>query len=344
MINDISSSHFITTLQFNSLFSDTISPDIIDTLGQSVAEGDESALDILLNVALRKDSAGHQAEKKLFDLFSGREPCHPGVSEEIQKSALELYHLATQSQMRNNPDMHKLHTPTRLLYMAGSAANITQQQDISPLFSQDEALPDNDIWHNDRKLTTDEIYNSLQKKNNQTPQLNDKTNINFPIGLISPHTQENQLTEQVVQQMQDPTFLQKPELFPINTGNHWVVFGLYKTEQNAPVKAFVFDSANALGDKTRAHFIDTAKIAGVTEDQHITFIAKDIQKNVPNGCGVFTVKAIELLLEESQNEPETALSNYIDSFSEYSPEVQSTFNQQKRRQIFENAFLEQCVR
>jgi len=342
MLTDISASHFITSQHFTNLFSETISPDIIDTLSQYVAEGDELALDMLFNIALRQDSAGHQAEKKLFNLFSGREPCRPGVREGIQTSALAVYDLAGQEKMRNQPDMQKLHTPTRLLYMAGSGANITQQHDISSIFNPDDALTDNNLWHGSRQLTSDEIYNSLKKGDNPA-SANDTAHLNFPIGLLCPYTQENQLTEQVVQQMQNPSFLQKPELFPINTGNHWVLFGLYKTEGNAPVKAFVFDSANALGDNTRARFIDTAKIAGVTEDRHITFIAKDIQQNVPNGCGVFTVKAIELLLEENQNMPETVLGNYIDNFSGYSPEVQSTFNQQKRWQIFENAFLEQQV-
>lgn len=340
---DVCFPHPINNTQFASLFTPDIDTYTWDSLSDMAAAGHQDSLDILLQIALRNDEQGAKAEQQLFDLYCNKVPSFAGVSQQIAESALALYLLYGEKQTDDNAAIAKMTSPSRLLYLAGAAGHMGQKQDIanrlerdSHGISNDDGTFDNDLWHPARRLDSDEIYQSLVANHAE----HRASVINYPIGLKDPQGQRNLLMEQIEEQRQNPTFLAQPEIYPINTGNHWVVFGLYQTAAPAEKRcAFIFDSANALTHDDKQQFIAAAQHAGVESETQITFIQKNIQQHVSNGCGVFTVDAINTLLEQSNPLPEVHLQNYLENFARYSREQQLDFNREKRSQIYERAFL-----
>lgn len=157
--------------------------------------------------------------------------------------------------------------------------NAAQKQDVSTIFrdkdrpqSPLEQFDDVDLWSNDRMLMTDEISTAM---NCLIPNT-DNFSLNFPVGLIEPVSESNMLSEQIVEKMQYSNILDKTEVFPINTGGHWVLFILYKDETDSNAKCVVFNSLCDLNKDTRNHLIDSAKIAGISEE-NIEFINGDMQ-------------------------------------------------------------------
>lgn len=122
-------------------------------------------------------------------------------------------------------------------------------------------------------------------------------------------------------------FLNKPEVFPINTGDHWVSLVLYKDESDHKVKCVVFNSFSELNKGIKISLADSAKIAGLSEEENIEFIDGNMQRNVPNGCGIFVIKAIDLLSHAPEENPVNTLKAFTDDFAK----VQLTFYQNTRR-------------
>ncbi len=330
--------------QFNHLFMDIIKPEIFETLCISARNGDFYSIEALNNIALRQDAIGPQAENELFDLFSGNQSekkgsankIQKGVDSEIQKASLALYNIALYNRTKNNNDMQKLHAPSKLLYIAGSTlTNITEKQALSMLLignqsaqSPNEQLGELDIWGENRMLQTDEINATTKKIARGTPDIS----INFPIGIT--HSHDNMLNEIIEEKQKDKNFLNQPELFPINTGNHWILFMLYKDLSDNKVKNIVFNSYHELDQSIKVNLIRSAKNAGLTEESDITFIERNIQDNAPNGCGLFVVKAIELICQTPEQNPEDKLKSFTQEFVKKSIEEQRLFNQQIRRQLY----------
>lgn len=331
----------ISTAQFDNLFTDKVKIKTLDVLGKSAAEGNIDCIDMLHNLALRHDAVGKKAENILFDLFSGKKQGKSGVEEEIKQASLKLYQTACNAKEVNNEDMKKFDAPSKLLYMAGSAIeNLTQRQDLSAIFRQRdtaqsplEQFENLDFWSDHRMLMTDEI-NSAMGNVILNP---DNFSLNFPIGLIEPTRNSNMLSEQIFEKTISGSLLNKPELFPINTGNHWILFALYNdgVEGN---KCAVFNSFSDLNGNTKNSLIDSARIAGVP-NENVEFINGDMQKNVPNGCGLFVIKAMELLSHAPEKKPVDSLKKFSDDFSKLSVQEQELFNIQTRRQMFGHSML-----
>lgn len=337
------SHYYIDTLDFNNLFNDDIKPESLNLLKTSAAGGDVNAIELLTNLALRQDALGCQAEEILFSLFIGETDADSHVSQHIQEMAFTLYQLSAESSMKNNTDMYKMRTPSRLLYMAGSASNISEKHSLSRLFTQNqhphsqyEQFDDHDIWNPARMLTTDEINTAMKL----CARYYNAREINFPIGLLHPSTHENILAQQISEQIDNTDFLHHPEFFPVNTGEHWIVFGLYKTAPNAQPQAMVFSTANELSQEVKNNIIAAAQIGGVTDpDNHITFLEDNIQQHVPNGCGLFTIEAIKLLMENNFQSPIEILKNFMSSFTQNSAEKQALYNIQNRYQIYADTYI-----
>lgn len=347
MINGCYDSYQLTAEQFNNLFTENVDVNTLNLLAESAADGNLDCIDMLLNLALRHDDVGGIAENILFDLFSGKTKGYIEIDKDIQQASLKLYETACNAKGKNNESMSKFYSQSKLLYMAGSAmTNITQKQDASTMFrgrdrpqSQHETFDSSDIWSNGRMLMTDEVNSAMTGILSNT----DNLSFHFPIGLIEPVNKTNNLSEQMADKIQCANAFEKAEVFPINTGDHWVLFVLYKNRLNGKAECVVFNSFSGLSKDIRKHFINSADMVGVAEE-NVRFIHGDMQENVPNGCGIFTIKAAELLSKNSEREPVDTLNEFVESFSKLSAEEQMLFNIQSRRQMYEYSIVDALSR
>ena len=330
--------------EFSKLYSETIASETIESLKTSASNGNLRSIELLNNLALRSDESGRLAEKYLFDMFCGTIPTDnkSGVLENIQDSALMLYQLSVNDKMKNNTDMQKLRAPSKLLYIAGAAADTGERLSLSRVFSQmhrahsqHEQIDDVDLWNPARMLSTDEVNAAikLHTRHYNTPE------INFPIGLIHPDSHENMLSQQIVDQRQHDSFLEQPEFFPVNTGEHWVTFGLYK-EGDAQTHAVICNTGNILSPETKQHLIDSAHLAGVTDPGNIEFLENNIQEHIPNGCGLLTVEAMKRLMENNFQSPNETLENFLFSFTQVSVAEQERYNLENRYRIYAQTWLQ----
>lgn len=339
MTIDTSNDYYFNMREFSNLFSDTINPEAIESLKISASQGEARSIELLSNLALRRDEHGKLAEKILFDLFCGIIPTDHQlcVAQNIQGSAQMLYQLSARDNMKNNTDMHKLRTPSKLLYMAGASADTAGKLALSRIFSQAHNSPFNDvdIWNSARMITTDEIKaaTTCYARRHQAHE------INFPIGLIHAQTNENILSQQISEQCKYPTFLAQPEIFPVNTGEHWVTFAVYKSDDAQP-RAVICNTGNELSSQTKQHLIDAANLAGVTDSDHIVFLESNIQSHIPNGCGLLTIEAIRLLMENNFQSPVEVLQDFLSSFTQMSVEEQERYNLQNRSHIYAETYLQ----
>lgn len=338
MTIETSNDYYFNMRTFNNLFSETINPETIESLKISASQGEARSIELLSNLALRRDEYGRLAETILFDLFCGVIPTdnQSCVVQHVQDSAQMLYQLSARDNMKNNTDMHKLRTPSKLLYMAGASADTAGKLALSRIFSQAHNSPFNeaDIWNPARMITTDEIQaaTSCYARRHQAYE------INFPIGLIHSQSNENILSQQISEQCKYHLFLERPEIFPVNTGEHWITFVLYKSDDAQP-RAVICNTANELSPQTKQHLIDAANLAGVTDSDHIVFLESNIQNHIPNGCGLLTIEAINLLMENNFQLPVEVLQDFLSSFTQMSVEEQERYNLQNRYHIYAEAYL-----
>lgn len=68
----VNSLYRLSTPQFQNLYSEEVSDEVLALLIREVENGDQNCIDLLCNLALRNDDLGHKVEKILFDLFSGK--------------------------------------------------------------------------------------------------------------------------------------------------------------------------------------------------------------------------------------------------------------------------------
>lgn len=330
--------------EFSSLFSETISTEVFESLKISASNGNLRSIELLNNLALRTDESGRLAEKHLFDMFCGTIPTDnkSSVVKNIQDSALMLYQLSANDKMKNNTDMHKLRSPSKLLYMAGAAAETGERLSLSRLFSQrhsvysqHEQVDDVDLWNPARMISTDEVNAALKSytRRYNTPE------INFPIGLIHPDSHENMLSMQLGELCEHHLFLEKPEFFPINTGEHWIIFGLYKSDNGQP-KAVICNPGNPLSSQTKQQLSDSALLAGITDFDNIMFLEKNIQEYIPNGCGLLTVEAMKQLMKNNFQSPDETLENFLSSFAQVPVAEQERYNLENRYRIYAETYLQ----
>lgn len=330
--------------EFSSLFAETIPVETIESLKKSASKGNLRSIELLNNLALRPDESGRLAEKYLFDMFCGTIPTDykSGVVQDIQDSALVLYQLSVNNKMANNTDMHKLHTPSKLLYMAGAAADTGERLSLSRIFaqrhdaySQYEQVDDIDLWNPARMLSTDEVNAAIKSYT----RLYNTPEVNFPIGLIHPDSHENMLSQQISDQSRHDPFLEQPEFFPVNTGEHWVTFGLYKSDNGQP-KAVICNTWDPLSPETKQQLSDAAYLAGVTDSGNILFLEQNIQEHIPNGCGILTVEAMRRLMENNFRTPDEVLENFLASFTQTPIAEQERYNLENRYRIYAETYLQ----
>ncbi|EAC0926825.1 type III secretion system effector deubiquitinase SseL [Salmonella enterica subsp. enterica] len=332
----VNSLYRLSIPQFHSLYSEEVSDEVLALLISEVESGNQDCIDLLCNLALRNDELGHRVEKLLFDFFSGRRSGSPDIDKKINQACLILHQIANNDLTKNNIEWKKLHTPSRLLYMAGSATtDLSKKIEIAHKIMGDqlaqtdqEQVGVENLWCNARMLSSDELAVATQCLVQESPFLS----VNYPIGLIHPITKENILSTQLLEKIAQ-SGLSENEIFLINTGDHWLICLFYKFAEK--IKLLIFNSYHDLNENTKQEIIEAAKIAGISENENIDFIETNLQSNVPNGCGLFCHHTIQLLSNAGQNDPVTTLREFAENFLTLSAEEQALFNTQTRRQIYE---------
>ncbi|ECJ5868181.1 SPI-2 type III secretion system effector deubiquitinase SseL [Salmonella enterica subsp. salamae] len=332
----VNSLYRLSIPQFQSLYSEEVSDERLALLISEVENGDQNCIDLLCNLALRNDDLGHSVEKVLFDLFSGKRSGSPDIDKKINQACLVLHQIANNDITKNNAEWKKLHAPSRLLYMAGSATtDLSKKIEIAhkivgDQFAQtdEEQVGVENLWCNARMLSSDELASATLGLVQESPLLS----VNYPIGLIHPTTKENILSTQLLEKIAQ-SGLSDNEVFLINTESHWIICLFYKLAEK--IKCLIFNSYHNLNQNPKQEIIEAAKIAGISENEDIDFIEMDLQSNVPNGCGLFCYHTIQLLLNAGQNDPATTLREFAENFLTLPVEEQALFNTQTRRQIHE---------
>ncbi|ASV34065.1 hypothetical protein GWK90_08620 [Candidatus Hamiltonella defensa] len=109
--------------------------------------------------------------------------------------------------------------------------------------------------------------------------------------------------------------------------NHWVLFGVFSKGNKKT--AVLFDSLNYLNDNELKEIKELSdKLVAKPDDPG--HIKKNLQKNAPNACGIFVQKAMELIAEDSNIEPNITLSRFADGFIKMPKEQQEMFNKSRR--------------
>lgn len=332
----VNSLYRLSIPQFHSLYTEEVSDEALALLFSAVENGDQNCIDLVCNLALRNDDLGHSVEKILFDLFSGKRSGSPDIDKKINQACLVLHQIANNDIAKNNAEWKKLHAPSRLLYMAGSAtSDLSKKIEIAhkivgDQFAQtdEEQVGVENIWCPARMLSSDELASATTGLVQESPFLS----VNYPIGLIHPATKENILSTQLLEKIAQ-SGLSDNEVFLINTESHWIICLFYKLAEK--IKCLIFNTYYDLNENTKQEIIEAAKIAGISENEDIDFIENNLQNNVPNGCGLFCYHTIQLLSNAGQNDPATTLREFAEDFLTLSVEEQALFNTQTRRQIYE---------
>ncbi|MDK2125948.1 C48 family peptidase [Parachitinimonas caeni] len=108
----------LTQTQFESLFSEDasqIDASAVDRLADTAAQGNSTSIDMLLNLALRQDDIGEQAQAKLIELHSGD---REDISSMVGQSSVALYET-----MGHKDDGNRMTSSSALLHMAASSAH-----------------------------------------------------------------------------------------------------------------------------------------------------------------------------------------------------------------------------
>lgn len=238
---------------------------------------------------------------------------------------------------------------------------ISEKQSLSKVLLNDEnnELSDGtNFWDKNRQLTTDEIACYLQKIAANAKN----TQVNYPTGLYVPYStrthQEDALNENI---KSDPSWPNEVQLFPINTGGHWILVSLQKIvnkkNNKLQIKCVIFNSLRALGhDKENSlkRVINSfnSELMGEMSNNNIKvhlnepeiiFLHADLQQYLSQSCGAFVCMAAQEVIEQresnSDSAPYTLLKNYADRFKKYSAEEQYEIDFQHRL-VNRNCYLD----
>lgn len=349
---------------------------IIAVFKKTALSGDEESIELLHNIALGYDEFGKKAEDILYHIV--RNPTNETLSiiQLIKNACLKLYnlaHTATNSHLKptgpdNSDDLlfKKLFSPSKLMTIIGDEIPlISEKQSLSKVLLNDEnnELSDGtNFWDKNRQLTTDEIDCYLQKIAANAKN----TQVNYPTGLYVPYSTRTHLEDALNENIKsDPSWPKEVQLFPINTGGHWILVSLQKivNEKNntQQIKCVIFNSLRALGhekenslkciinsfnsfncDPTR----ETPNNKNITDhltEPEIIFLHADLQQYLSQSCGAFVCMAAQEVIEQresnSDSAPYTLLKNYADRFKKYSAEEQYEIDFQ-HRQVNRNCYLD----
>ncbi|HIA8988875.1 TPA: deubiquitinase ElaD [Escherichia coli] len=362
MVTVVSNYCQLSQTQLSQTFAEkfTVTEELLQSLKKTALSGDEESIELLHNIALGYDKFGKEAEDILYHIV--RTPTNETLSiiRLIKNSCLKLYnlaHIATNSPLKSHDSddllFKKLFSPSKLMTIIGDEIPlISEKQSLSKVLLNDEnnELSDGtNFWDKNRQLTTDEIACYLQKIAANAKN----TQVNYPTGLYVPYSTRTHLEDALNENIKsDPSWPNEVQLFPINTGGHWILVSLQKIvnkkNNKLQIKCVIFNSLHALGyDKENSlkRVINSfnSELMGEMSNNNIKvhlnepeiiFLHADLQQYLSQSCGAFVCMAAQEVIEQresnSDSAPYTLLKNYADRFKKYSAEEQYEIDFQHR--------------
>ncbi|EFB5177908.1 deubiquitinase ElaD [Escherichia coli] len=362
MVTVVSNYCQLSQTQLSQTFAEkfTVTEELLQSLKKTALSGDEESIELLHNIALGYDKFGKEAEDILYHIV--RTPTNETLSiiRLIKNACLKLYnlaHIATNSPLKSHDSddllFKKLFSPSKLMTIIGDEIPlISEKQSLSKVLLNDEnnELSDGtNFWDKNRQLTTDEIACYLQKiaANAKNAQ------VNYPTGLYVPYSTRTHLEDALNENIKsDLSWPNEVQLFPINTGGHWILVSLQKIvnkkNNKLQIKCVIFNSLRALGyDKENSlkRVINSfnSELMGEMSNNNIKvhlnepeiiFLHADLQQYLSQSCGAFVCMAAQEVIEQresnSDSAPYTLLKNYADRFKKYSAEEQYEIDFQHR--------------
>lgn len=362
MVTVVSNYCQLSQTQLSQTFAEkfTVTEELLQSLKKTALSGDEESIELLHNIALGYDKFGKEAEDILYHIV--RTPTNETLSiiRLIKNACLKLYnlaHIATNSPLKSHDSddllFKKLFSPSKLKTIIGDEIPlISEKQSLSKVLLNDEnnELSDGtNFWDKNRQLTTDEIACYLQKIAANAKN----TQVNYPTGLYVPYSTRTHLEDALNENIKsDPSWPNEVQLFPINTGGHWILVSLQKIvnkkNNKLQIKCVIFNSLRALGyDKENSlkRVINSfnSELMGEMSNNNIKvhlnepeiiFLHADLQQYLSQSCGAFVCMAAQEVIEQresnSDSAPYTLLKNYADRFKKYSAEEQYEIDFQHR--------------
>ena len=360
MVTVVSNYCQLSQTQLSQTFAEkfTVTEELLQSLKKTALSGDEESIELLHNIALGK--FGKEAEDILYHIV--RTPTNETLSiiRLIKNACLKLYnlaHIATNSPLKSHDSddllFKKLFSPSKLMTIIGDEIPlISEKQSLSKVLLNDEnnELSDGtNFWDKNRQLTTDEIACYLQKIAANAKN----TQVNYPTGLYVPYSTRTHLEDALNENIKsDPSWPNEVQLFPINTGGHWILVSLQKIvnkkNNKLQIKCVIFNSLRALGyDKENSlkRVINSfnSELMGEMSNNNIKvhlnepeiiFLHADLQQYLSQSCGAFVCMAAQEVIEQresnSDSAPYTLLKNHADRFKKYSAEEQYEIDFQHR--------------
>ncbi|OJP55545.1 deubiquitinase [Escherichia coli] len=362
MVTVVSNYCQLSQTQLSQTFAEkfTVTEELLQPLKKTALSGDEESIELLHNIALGYDKFGKEAEDILYHIV--RTPTNETLSiiRLIKNACLKLYnlaHIATNSPLKSHDSddllFKKLFSPSKLMTIIGDEIPlISEKQSLSKVLLNDEnnELSDGtNFWDKNRQLTKDEIACYLQKIAANAKN----TQVNYPTGLYVPYSTRTHLEDALNENIKsDPSWPNEVQLFPINTGGHWILVSLQKIvnkkNNKLQIKCVIFNSLRALGyDKENSlkRVINSfnSELMGEMSNNNIKvhlnepeiiFLHADLQQYLSQSCGAFVCMAAQEVIEQresnSDSAPYTLLKNYADRFKKYSAEEQYEIDFQHR--------------
>ncbi|HAO0313513.1 TPA: deubiquitinase [Escherichia coli] len=372
MVTVVSNYCQLSQTQLSQTFAEkfTVTDELLQSLKKTALSGDEESIELLHNIALGYDEFGKKAEDILYHIV--RNPTNETLSiiRLIKNACLKLYnlaHTATNPPLKSHDSddllFKKLFSPSKLMTIIGEDIPlISEKQSLSKVLLNDknnELSDGTNFWDKNRQLTTDEIDCYLQKIAANAKN----TQVNYPTGLYLPDSNSTYLEIALNDNIKsDPSWPKEVQLFPINTGGHWILVSLQKivNEKNntQQIKCVIFNSLRALGhdkenslkrvinsfnSKFMGEMPNNDNITDHLAEPEIIFLHTDLQQYLSQSCGAFVCMAAKEVIEQresnSDSAPYTLLKNYADRFKKYSAEEQYEIDFQHRL-INRNCYLD----
>ncbi|EFF9400585.1 deubiquitinase [Escherichia coli] len=347
----------------------TVTEELLQSLKKTALSGDEESIELLHNIALGYDEFGKKAEDILYHIV--RNPTNETLSiiRLIKNACLKLYnlaHTATTPPLKSHDSddllFKKLFSPSKLMTIIGEDIPlISEKQSLSKVLLNDknnELSDGTNFWDKNRQLTTDEIACYLKKIAANAKN----TQVNYPTDFYLPNSNSTYLEVALNDNIRsDPLWPKAVQLFPINTGGHWIVVSLQKivNEKNntQQIKCIIFNSLRALGhekENSLKRIINSfnSELMGEMSNNNITdhltepeiiFLHADLQQYLSQSCGAFVCMAAQEVIEQRESNSDSALytllKNYADRFKKYSAEEQYEIDFQ-HRQVNRNCYLD----
>ncbi|MBV2402096.1 deubiquitinase ElaD [Escherichia coli] len=371
MVTVVSNYCQLSQTQLSQTFAEkfTVTDELLQSLKKTALSGDEESIELLHNIALGYDEFGKKAEDILYHIV--RNPTNETLSiiRLIKNACLKLYnlaHTATKHPLKSHDSddllFKKLFSPSKLMTIIGEDIPlISEKQSLSKVLLNDknnELSDGTNFWDKNRQLTTDEIACYLKKIAANAKN----TQVNYPTDFYLPNSNSTYLEVALNDNIKsDPLWPKAVQLFPINTGGHWILVSLQKivNEKNntQQIKCIIFNSLRALGhekENSLKRIINSfnSELMGEMSNNnikvHLTepeiiFLHANLQQYLSQSCGAFVCMAAQEVIEQresnSDSAPYTLLKNYADRFKKYSAEEQYEIDFQ-HRQANRNCYLD----